>query len=204
MTLANFTLPNGDTVQFEEQSHSYTVNGKSVPSITQIVSEYYGNAYAQVSPEKLKQSARYGTKVHEELSNLIEARLNGAEQILAPQTQEAVNYFKLVEPIYNIKPIKTEQVVVLYDENKNPVAAGRFDLLCDIDGDAYLVDFKTTSVIHRKEVTAQLNLYALAAYQSGYVPNDDLRLGVVHLSGSTSKFIPIPRLGQSFYFNFTF
>lgn len=204
MTLANFVLPNGDAVQFEEQSHSYTVNGKSVPSITQIVSEYYGNAYAQVPPEKLKRSANYGTKVHEELSNLIEARLNGSEQVLAPQTQEAVNYFKLVEPIYNIKPIKTEQVVVLYDENKNPVAAGRFDLLCDIDGDVYLADFKTTSVIHRKEVTAQLNLYALAAYQSGYVPNDDLRLGVIHLSGSTSKFIPIPRLGQSFYFNFIF
>ena len=195
----NHLLPNGTEVIFYPDTHTYFVDGKELPSITSLLTKVYGNSYANVNPELLKRSADYGTKVHEELQNLIELRKEDDGAPLYSEYQEVENYFKFVEPIYKIQPIMTEKVVVLYDDNNKPYAAGRFDLLCNVDGHLTLADFKTTSTIHRQLVTAQLNLYLKAAKQSGYIDSkDDIKLGVIHLSGITSKFIPITKLGETF------
>ena len=149
--------------------------------------------------EKIYVFCKYGTKIHEELQNLIELRKEDDGIPLYSDYQEVENYFKFVEPIYSIEPVMTEKIVVLYNDQGEPCAAGRFDLLCKVKGELTLADFKTTSTIHRQLVTGQLNLYLKAAEQSGYLsPQDNVKLGVIHLSGATSRYVPIAKLGDNF------
>ncbi len=201
-------LPNGTTIEFYPADHRYVYNGVVLPSITTLLKTVYGDTYSSVNPELLKRSADYGTQVHSELQSLIDMREDGidiTDLINLPTThQETLNYFKFVEPIYKIKPIMTEKIVVLYNDQKEPVAAGRFDLMAEVDGELTLVDFKTTSAIHQKLVTAQLNLYAVACVQTGYYSEGEIKkLGVIHLCGSTSRYKPIPILNKTFLKQFT-
>lgn len=195
-------LPNGDKVDFYPDTHTYLVNGVEVPSITQKIQQVYGDSYSKVNPDLLERSANYGTKVHKEIQGLIELRACGwsIEDSLEGKCQETKNYFNYVEPIYEITPIFTEKVVVLYNEEGIPVAAGRFDLACRIKNNTVAIcDFKTTSTIHTKNVSAQLNLYKKAAEQSGYFPVGTIRyLGAIHLSGAQCKLKPIQIFGEEF------
>ncbi len=195
------TLPNGDIVEFYPTDHQYVCNGAVLPSVTTLLKQVYGDVYAAVDPELLKRSADYGTQVHSELQSLITARAKGADiwgMITSPTMhQETINYFVFVEPIYKIKPVMVEKVVLLYDKNKKAVAAGRFDLLAEVGGVTTLCDFKTTSAIHGKMVRAQLNLYLKAAVQSGYLSlGQKYNLAAIHLSGEICRMIPIPVLGD--------
>lgn len=201
--MENHLLPNGTKVIFYPETHTYVVDGKELPSITTLLDKTYGNNYAGMNPEVLKVYADYGTAVHAELSDFIEIRKKAPDFPVISAYPEVENYFTLVEDIYHIKPILTEKVVVLYDENNVAVAAGRFDLLCTANDKLTLVDFKTTSTIHRQMVTGQLNLYLKAAKQSGYIPEDEqVELGVIQLNGQTSRMVPIPVLGPKFYLKF--
>lgn len=196
-------LPNGVEVLFYPETHTYVVNGKEVPSITTIIANHYGNKYAMVRPELLEASARYGTKVHGELDRLIRLRMEDPKASMHSEITEVNNYFDFVEPIFHIKPVMTEKVVVLYDHEGGEICgAGRFDLLCEVDGKLTLADFKTTSTIMKQSVAAQLNLYRIAAYQSGYIKSLDIDLGVIHLSGSKSVYVPIQRFADDFHLTF--
>ena len=195
------TLPNGDRIEFYPEGHKYFVNGTEVLSVTALITKVYGDKYAAVNPDLLKRSAEYGTKVHKELQDLIELRKDGIDidPLLISQTQETQNYFNMVEPIYNIEPLQLEQMVVLYDEKGVPVAAGRFDLLCKVNKVITLCDFKTTSSINTKLVSAQLNLYCKACVQSGICSEDEIKqLGVIHLSGATCKYKPVTKFNDEF------
>ena len=196
-------LPNGVEVIFYPDTHKYVVNGKEVPSITTLIQDHYGNKYAAVRPEILEASARYGTRVHAELDQFITLRQTNPDTPITSELTEVKNYFDFVEPIYDIKPVMTERVVVLYDRpGGNIVAAGRFDLLCLVKGILTLADFKTTSTILKQSVSAQLNLYRIAAYQSGYIDRLDINLGVIHLSGNKSVYVPIQRFADNFHLTF--
>lgn len=195
-------LPNGTLVVFYPETHQYFVDDKELPSVTTLLSKVYGNAYSGVNPELLKRSAEYGTAVHDELQQLIEIRKQNPDVPLDYAHQETRNYFTFVESIYKVEPLLTEQMVVLYNEDK-PAAAGRFDLLCNVKGKLTLADFKTTSTIHKQLVTAQLNLYLKAARQSGYIdPEADVDLQVIQLSGEKARMVPIAKLNDNFYLKF--
>lgn len=204
------TLPNGQVVLYSDATHTYIVNGAEVPSITSLLPLLYGDTYGKVNPTILKAAAAYGTAVHGELQKYIDeriaARASGEPdpemgvELMYPET---AHYFTLIEPIWKITPIMTEKVVVLYGPNGMPVAAGRFDMLCKVGDKTTLVDFKTTSTIHRQLVSAQLNLYRKAAIQSGYFSSDDdVALGVIQLHKDTSKYAPLPVFADDFYLKF--
>ena len=126
-------------------------------------------------------------------------QINDKGQSFDTKAKEYLNF-----GIYRLEEYmkKNPNLSVYGTEMHFEVAAGRFDLLCEVDGVLTLADFKTTSTIHRQLVTAQLNLYAIAAYQSGYIKTTDIALGVIHLSGLKSRFLPIPKLDDKFYLQF--
>lgn len=203
MEIENFTLPNGEKVEFIPDTHTYLVRGVKVPSITEVLKRVHGNKYINVDPELLERSANYGTKVHKEIQDYIEIRKTGIdiESFIKESTQETRNYFNIIEPVYKIEPLLTEIVVVLYD-NDEPIAAGRFDLAAHhpSDDNIMLCDFKTTSSLNIKDVSAQLNLYKKAAEQSGYFkPGEITELAAIHLSGEQCKMRPIQIFGETFF-----
>lgn len=195
-------LPNGEEVKYYDDTHTYFVRGKEVPSITTLLKVVYGDNYSAVDPDLLKRSSEYGTAVHKELDDLINLRELGYDIEDLIKYPETKNYFYYIEPLYKIKPLMTEQMVVLYNKDNEPVAAGRFDLICEVDGVKTLTDFKTTTTIHRQLVSAQLNLYRRAAYQSGYIDSEDLPLGVIHLSGKVYEYKTLVNFGEGFFKKF--
>jgi len=138
-------------------SRYYRRNGEYYPSITYVLQYYpkgthYENWLKQVgfaSNHIVKKSQEEGTQVHE----MIEDWLNGEELNFLnhngyPQYNPDVwqMFLKFVEwwEIYNPTLIETE--VHLFSEELK--VAGTCDLVCEIDGELWIVDFKTSNHMH--------------------------------------------------------
>ena len=195
-------LPNGDKVTYRGSTHTYLIRGVEVPSITRLLDIKYGSSYEFVDPDLLKQASEYGTAVHNELSNFIDGRMKDPKFPCETTYPEVYEYFDFVEPIYGVEPVMTEQIVILYDEDGTPAACGRFDLLCKVQGELTLADFKTTTSLNKQHIIGQLNLYLIAAWQSGYIKDTNLKLAVIHLVGDDATLSSIPRLSPRFYIHF--
>lgn len=137
-------------------SRYYRRNGNYYPSVTYVLSYYPKGKYFEDWLKKVGYSAEYivkkaaeeGTQVHE----MIEEYLNGNEvnflnQQGYPQYDPDVwqMFLRFVEfwETYNPKLIETE-VHLFSDELK---VAGTCDLICEIDGKLWLIDFKTSNHI---------------------------------------------------------
>ena len=73
-------------------------------------------------------------------------------------------------------------------------------MFATVNGQNTLIDIKTTSQIHKQLVTSQLNMYLTGCLHSGYFSDiSNINLGVVHLSGETCKYIPIPKISSNFF-----
>jgi hypothetical protein len=148
---------NGYQVEFEPIEHKYFVNGKNVPSISQICKMENPEMYNGIDQSTLNRAAAKGVGLHEEIENY---ELHGK----MGYTTEFHNYLK-VKKYYGFKKELTERMVIIKVDGQ-VVCAGRFDLLATINGENLLIDFKRTSQIHQKYVTLQLNLYRLGLMQS--------------------------------------
>ena len=136
-------------VKFDENLHKYTVDGKEVISVTQLLQKHkITPSYDAVDKELLRVASERGTLIHEEVENWIKDRELGF-------TEEAYylcDYLK--DESYYGSEIISEQMVA------NDVVAGRFDLLF-LDGKERLVlaDIKTGNSKHIYGWTWQLSLY---------------------------------------------
>ncbi len=189
---------------FYEDTHTYIVQNQQVPSVTDLISYIQGDKYKYVNHEKLQAASEYGSRVHEEIQKLIEKRQEGQDikELLKNSAQETRNYFNLIERLYGVDPIFSEKVVVLYNDKKEPIAAGRFDLIAKyVNTNEYvLCDFKTTTALNIKSVSAQLNIYKKAAEQSGYFkPGEIKNLAAIHLSGEKASLKQIPIFEEIFF-----
>ncbi len=147
----------GYQVVFEPIEHKYFVNGKMVPSISQICKMENPELYSGIDQAMLNRAAAKGVNLHEEIENY---ELHGE----MGYTTEFHNYLK-VKKHYGFKKELTERMVIIEIDGKI-VCAGRFDLLATMNGENLLIDFKRTSQIHQRYVTLQLNLYRLGLMQS--------------------------------------
>lgn len=138
-------------------SRYYRRNGKYYPSVTYVLGYYpkgkfFENWLKQVGFSAdyiVKKAAEEGTQVHE----LAEAYLNGEElNFLDERGRPQYNpdvwqmFLRFVEfwELYNPKLIETE-VHLFSDELK---VAGTCDLICEIDDKLWLLDVKTSNMVH--------------------------------------------------------
>lgn len=149
-------------------SRFYKRNGKYYPSITYVLNSYpKGNHFEDwlkkvgyASEYIVKKSAEEGTAVH----NLIESYLEGKELNFLnsygdPQYNTDVwqMFLKFVEfwELYQPKLIESE-VFLFSDEVE---VAGTCDLVCEINGELWIIDFKTSNHLH-KAYDLQLATYS--------------------------------------------
>ena len=137
---------------FDEETHTYTCNGRKVYSVTQIL-ERQGLApnYAFVKKDIMKKGADRGTTIHKEIEEYNKDKTVGF-------TEECQFYIDLIES-NNIVPLLAECKVT------DGRIAGMFDELLwvpddDNGGCLVIVDNKTTSSIHWESVSWQLSIYA--------------------------------------------
>lgn len=140
----------------------YTCNGISVPRVTQILSTcmhneglmYWANYLGfkhQGYKEVLNQAADYGTKVHEALEHYIKGEPIDARTPLNP-IQAFENWWKQVSTTNKVKVLGQEFSLTC------PWYGGTYDMLLEINGKPWLVDFKTSNHI-RISYSLQLAAY---------------------------------------------
>lgn len=142
-------------IEYVEEGHVYLYKGLYiVPSVTQILQKIFPDKYKNVPRETLMRKASYGKTIHE----YIEQYEKGIITIKLNYIQEASfgQYLRLKDK-YNINVLEQEKVV-----NYKDIYAGRFDMICDMNGEHCLCDIKTTASLDKEYLSWQLSLYEYA------------------------------------------
>ena len=135
-------------IKFDEILHKYTVDGKEVISVTQLLQKHkITPSYDAVDKELLRVASERGTLIHEEVENWIEKGESGFTE----EAERICRYLsRRTDDIFNMM---SEQMVA------NDVVAGRFDVLYTHDKKLVLTDIKTGNTKHLFGWSWQLSLY---------------------------------------------
>ncbi|MGM9650390.1 MAG: hypothetical protein ACI3VX_00460 [Faecousia sp.] len=132
-----------DEFLFDEATHTYTINGVVIPSVTEICAPITCGNYPPVGV--VQQAAARGTRVHElcalydmdALPDEIESELVGYVKAWAEFCRDYDPVWQFIErPLYG-------------EIDKGSPFAGTLDRIGAIDGFARVVDIKTTSTLNR-------------------------------------------------------
>lgn len=171
---------NGNTLEYDDTTHTYLVNGVIVPSVTQVMQVKFGNKYEGIRSEVLNRAAERGTAIHKAIENYCKGMDDGSKE---------VHNFNFLMNYYKIKPVKNEVPIILMVDNQ-PVIAGRLDLVLQENDTLILADIKTTSQLDKEYLAYQLNLYRLG-YMQSYGERIDKLYGL-HLRGDKRKLVELP------------
>lgn len=171
----------GFEFEFDEESHTYIIDGIIVPSITQIIKRITPDKYVGVDASVLARAAQRGTDIHKEIEDYCVKGIRG-------KTMEFENFVWLQNKYPFI--VIDNEVPILITENGKPKAAGRLDLILDVEGEISIADIKTTAVLDRLYLLHQLNLYRIG-YMQSYGVNISKVFGM-HLRGDKRKLVEIP------------
>ena len=137
---------------FDEETHKYYYNGVEVPSVTEIAKPISFERLTNLPSHILENARHRGSLVHEAIETYLltgEIEWEEIDPIAIPYVEWFVNWHRTYRP----KILYVEYR--LFDEDYS----GTLDLLCEIDGEIYLIDYKATSVIDKKSLSVQLEGY---------------------------------------------
>ena len=135
-------------IKFDENLHKYTVDGKEVISVTQLLQKHkITPSYDAVDKELLRVASERGTLIHEEVEKWIKEGDNGFTE----ESEKICDY--LFERADEKSKIISEQMVA------NDVVAGRFDVIYTHAKKLVLTDIKTGNTKHLFGWSWQLSLY---------------------------------------------
>jgi len=138
-------------IEFEEETHTYIVNGKKLPSVTQITNILSNMEYSEVSPEILEKAGERGTKVHKAIEDLT----NWNDYELEEKYEDYMLSYKKAKALENITPLEAEVRLT------NNEFCGTIDSISKIDNTKIIIDYKTTNIIHMKLLEAQFGGYKI-------------------------------------------
>lgn len=147
-----------------DETHQYLVDGRRVPSVTEIAGVLTAAKYAAMNPAILEQAKRRGTEVHE-LCEMIDCGVEPEELDVAPELVGYVNAYLAFLRDWSPAWAYIEKTVYTADY------AGRADRIGIIDGKIVIADIKTTANMDRLSKLAllmQLHGYANAWDNMGY------------------------------------
>lgn len=186
MEINNLEIPTweiaGHVLEYIDEIHQYLVDGVCVPSITQILKIKFGNKYDNVDKKVLEKAAEKGTKVHEAIENFEKWKIDD-------KCCEELRNYKFLKRQYKFECLDNEVPIIFFKDNI-PIAAGRLDLVLEIDKKLGLGDIKRTSVLDKEYLAYQLNLYRIGYYQS-YGKKAEFLSGL-HLREKVRKFVNLP------------
>lgn len=155
---------------FYPETHTYTLDGKEIPSVTQLV-EIYSTAKAEEDSDlelTFESAAERGTLLH----GYLEHRLTGGEVEDYEIPDAYSGYVEAIELFlseHELGPILIE--TPMYSDGKFAFA-GTPDYVGGFDGSFVILDWKFVSQIQKTKVGAQLNGYRIMAERNDiYVEN---------------------------------
>lgn len=150
-------------INFDEENHIYTVYGKEVPSVTQILKEVFPNKYEGIPYEILEKKAQYGTDLHKYIEVIEKKKpkkpLAYIKRYFNPDIyqEESIKQYLKIKEEYNIEVLANEKMVFyqLY-------YCGTLDMLAKVNGKLAIIDIKTTAELDELYVSYQNSLYEMA------------------------------------------
>lgn len=172
---------NGRCLEYDDETHTYIVDGIIVPSVTQLLGIKFGHKYDDVSAETLNKAAERGTAIHKAIEDFCHGKDSDMVEVMD---------FDFLMKHYGFDVLENELPIILDFDGKT--FAGRLDLILkkrDEIGKA-VADIKTTSTLDKEYLGHQLNLYRLGVMQS-YGFNITSLYGI-HLKDGKRKVVNIP------------
>jgi len=146
-------------IKFDAVNHKYTLNGKDLISVTQLLKKHnLSDDFSFVDAEVLQKAADKGTMIHQEIEDYVLSGVIGF-------TEELGQYIKFTNE-HNLKATDAEVRV------HNDWLAGTIDQI----GDDFILDIKTGS-----SVTLDVVRWQLSLYNRLLGPNKKARLLLCHL-----------------------
>lgn len=140
---------------FDEEKHRYTTQGGVVlPSVTRILHPVTLSFYEGVDPETLRLKAELGHAVHSCIEYLIDDDLD--ETSIDLSWQPYIDAWKYWRSVYQPKFLHTELRLGC------ELFCGTVDCICEINGEIFVIDWKTTDKL-LKTVGPQTAAYELLA-----------------------------------------
>lgn len=148
-------------LEFKEDTHTYSIDGVVLPSVTQIISEIMPNKYANVNRRVLNKKAKFGTEGHKIIECLNVSDLESAKNHVRTIENKSLEiclreYLRLISK-HNIKPY-IHEVSVHYGY----IYAGTLDMIANVNNELSLIDIKFTSALDKEYLSWQLGMYSLA------------------------------------------
>lgn len=149
---------------FYDDKHIYKYNGVEIPSVSELLRFISREIYGDIDKYVLDNAAERGTTVHLATQNLDEAGICEVSPNLYGYVEAYANFLRehTVKWEYIEKPLAHPEL--LY--------AGTIDRAGILDGRRAVVDFKTTSVVKKTLVKAQLNGYDKLLKANGFQTED--------------------------------
>lgn len=136
----------GNVLKFDEETHTYTLGGKVLPSVTQILDAVlFHDKYNGVDEETLKLASEKGRVVHKEIEEYVKQGEVGF-------TEELNSFIELI----NKNDISITSSELMVTDTKY---AGTIDLVFWYNDKLCMGDIKTTYNLDKEYVSWQLSLY---------------------------------------------
>lgn len=145
-------VPEMPELSFDDTTHTYTLNGLVIPSVSSIMEPLSSAKYAGISEKTLNRAADKGTSVHNAIENWIKF---GIEDIQPEHRGYFDGFLEWWEKSGPIIVVGSE--VRMY--HKLMRYGGTIDLLAYIGDELTLVDYKSTSALSDMTCGVQLEAY---------------------------------------------
>ncbi len=136
-------------LNFDAKKHEYTLNGKRLPSVSQVLRTVFGGGYDGVPSEVLQAAAEWGNEIHKAIELEFPLPLN---EIQERQYNDFWELFNQQEVMY-----RKHEMRVFTSQY-----AGTMDLLYKVGTSLIIGDIKTTYKLDKDRTAWQLSLYANA------------------------------------------
>lgn len=136
-------------VIFNEEAHTYHLDGKELHGITKFISQYICPTKYQNIPESvLKKAAQRGSEIHKgiELMNM---------GFMPHDNLPEYSNYRYIIDTWNLRPIQGE-----YTVTDKEFFATNIDCVYSQDGEIVIVDYKTTSKVDHEYLKWQLSVCA--------------------------------------------
>ena len=170
-------------VEFDPDTHSYFVDGKKVPSVTQIIEAIHPRKTSKADPDVLKKAAERGNQ----LRTMIKAYEDENVKTYHPE----MHGYLALKTQHQIHVLNSD-VIVLLHQHGIVIGAGRFNMVVQspfIKGKG-IADVKRRLHLDEGRLLLQLNLYKLA-YEQTY--KQKIRyLKCMHIRNRYHRYVDIP------------
>lgn len=145
------------SLKFNEEKHEYTLNGKRLPSVSEVLSTVFGGGYDNVPRDVLNAAAEWGNEIHKAIELEFPLPLNEIQERQYDDFWELFNNTAIIVNRQHEQRVHTDQY------------AGTLDLLFEASyhtntGKSFMAigDIKTTYKLDTERTAWQLSLYANA------------------------------------------